>query len=959
MAVLGAERATVQIPFIRYVTEIGWSHVPRDEALTLRRGESGTLFYSLLREKLIELNPGLVSVENGGSLAAKIEGARSSIEGNAEVLAWLRGQRLVFDERERRQRNVVVVDFENPSRNRFQVTEEWQYTNGLYRNRADVMFLINGVPVALVETKSVKKRDGIERALRQMRRYHLETPELVTAPQVFDVTHLLDFWYGPTWSLDRKSLFNWRDEEPGNFERKVKMFFARERFLRMLREWILFFTKNDELQKVILRQHQTRAVERTVERSLDPGKRRGLVWHTQGSGKTLTMMAAARRILENPAFGKPTVLMLVDRTELEGQLFANLQAHGFAFARADSKERLREILRSDFRGLVVSMIHKFEGADADLCMRENVYVLVDEAHRSTGGNLGNYLLAALPNATVIGFTGTPIDRTAHGEGTFKVFGREDPQGYLDKYSIAESITDGTTVKLHYALAPNEIRVPTDLLDREFLSLTEAEGVSDIAELDRILDRAVQLKTFLKARDRVDRVAKFVSVDFREKVEPLGYKAFVVAVDREACAAYKRALDHHLESGESAVVYTAGDDDPPEMTRYHLSEEREKEIRARFLRPGQDPKILIVTEKLLTGFDAPLLYCMYLDKPMRDHALLQAIARVNRPYEDAAGRKKPAGLVVDFVGIFERLEKALAFDSDVVSGVIEGIEVLQERFQKLMRETAPKYLALVRGRMDDKAVEKAIEALAERDERETFFRFYRELEALYEILSPDAALRPFLEDYKSLSDLYQVVRNQFNPEPTFVYDLAEKTKSLVQEETSSYGLAGALPPVEIDERTLEVLAKRFASPRAKVLNLGRSLARSAADNREEQPYLMALGARAEAVLEALDERQVTTQDALRELEDLHAQFLALERERDDLGLDPASFSIYQVVKDTGADRPREMAAALGATLARYPHQAQNADERRALKADLYRQLLPVVDKDRMVQVVEAVLAVSQT
>ena len=248
----------------------------------------------------------------------------------------------------------------------------------------------------------------------------------------------------------------------GDFEHTVKSFFDQNRFLKLLQDYIIFLTKDDDLVKIILRQHQTRAVEKVIQRARDPQKRRGLIWHTQGSGKTLTMITIASRLLRESQGGgagsrsqdgggdraagmvaeKPTVLMLVDRTELESQLFKNIVGYGLGSAMvAGSKRELQKVLSSDFRGLVLSMIHKFDDIPADMTARENVIVLVDEAHRTTGGDLGNYLLAALPNATYIGFTGTPIDRLSKGKGTFKVFGADDPQGYLDKYSIA---ADGTT-----------------------------------------------------------------------------------------------------------------------------------------------------------------------------------------------------------------------------------------------------------------------------------------------------------------------------------------------------------------------------------------------------------------------------------------------------------------------------------------------------------------------------------
>ena len=776
----------------------------------------------------------------------------------------------------------------------------------------------------------------------------------MTIPQVFDVTHLLDFYYGVTWNLDRKDLFNWKDEERGNFERKVKRFFARERFLKLLGDWIIFYKKDDELRKIVLRQHQTRAVERVIERTLDPTKRTGLVWHTQGSGKTFTMISAAEQILGRPAFEKPTVLMIVDRNELEGQLFRNLKAYGLGYEEATSKARLREFLRSDYRGLIVSMIHKFDGADANLCTREDIFVFVDEAHRTTSGDLGNYLVGALPNATFIGFTGTPIDKIAYGKGTFKVFGKEDERGYLDKYSIAESIEDGTTLPLHYTLAPNDVRVPREQLEREFFELAETEGISDIEELNKILDRAVNLKAFLKATDRVDKVAAFIADHYRTNVEPLGYKAFLVGVDREACALYKKALDRHLPSDYSTVVYTSAHNDSALLAEYRLSEDDEKRVRQAFIKPGTTPKLLLVTEKLLTGFDAPILYCMYLDKPMRDHTLLQAIARVNRPYEEDGQVKKPAGFVLDFVGIFEKLEKALAFDSDIVGSVIQNLDVLKRRFTALMAEQATPYLDLARGPYDDKAVERAIEAFGDKDRREAYYAFFNELQGLYEIISPDAFLRPYLDDYGKLSFLYEVVRNAFSKHVALSRDLARKTELLVRERVASYGIGTTLPLVAINEKTLEALKESEASADVKVINLAKGIMKVVDDEVGQQPYLYQIGDRAQAILEAYDDRQISTQQALRDLERLLAEFLDARKEREKTGLDVNAFTIYWILKHEGVSEPEKTACDLDVAIVRLPNYAHNAGDRRRLKAELYKILLPAVGKDRMVDLAERAL-----
>ncbi len=953
---LASERATVQDPLVGYAIEIGWAYLSPDEALTLRRGQSGTLLYPILRDKLIALNPGIVTVENVDQVIAKIEAVRNNIEGNAEVLAWLRGERSIYVPAEKRQRNVTLIDFEHPAYNTFLVTDEWQYTNGQYTNRADALFIVNGIPLALVETKGAAKQDAVDKGITQIRRYHQETPEMMTAPQAFNVTHLIDFYYGVTWNLDRKDIFNWKDEEKGNFEKKVKRFFARERFLKLVGEWIVFYTKDDELKKIVLRQHQMRAIDKVVERALDPEKRTGLVWHTQGSGKTFTMIKAAERILRHTAFEKPTVIMLVDRNELEGQLSGWIESvlgeGGAEIAR--SKQHLREILRSDYRGLVVSMIHKFDRADANLCTRENIFVLADEAHRSTGGDLGNYLVAALPNATMIGFTGTPIDKIAYGKGTFKVFGRDDLQGYLDKYSISESVADGTTLQLHYTLAPNDIRVPREQLEKEFFDLAETEGISDIEELNRILDRAVRLKAFLKAADRVEKVAQFIADHFRSNVEPLGYKAFLVAVDREACALYKKALDKHLPPDYSAVVYTPTHNDSFLLKEYHLSEDAEKKVRKAFIKKGIVPKILIVTEKLLTGFDAPILYCMYLDKPMRDHALLQAIARVNRPYEEQGEIKKPAGFVLDFVGIFENLEKALAFDSEIVASVIQNLDVLKDRFATVMSEQAPSYLALCQGPIDDKAVEQAIDAFADKERRQRFYKFFKEIETLYEVISPDPFLRKYIENYAKLSTLYKIVRNAFTQRVGLYKELAKKTEGLIHEQAEVYGLKEALPLVKIDEKALAALRRPGPPNPAKVINLGKSLINDVWKEGEKQPYLLAIGERAEHILESYDDRQISTQEALKQLEKLLTEYIQARKEHEQSGLDLNTFTIYWILKQAGVQEPEKVAPMLNAAFDRFPNYLHNAIQLRQLKAEIYKVLLPVVGKERMVELADRIL-----
>jgi type I restriction enzyme R subunit len=808
---------------------------------------------------------------------------------------------------------------------------------------------------------------------------------MLLAPQLFEVTELLDFYYAATWSTSRKNIFNWKEESHceerlerrsnpthggdcfaqtarndaaglyaqgdgggWNYEEAVKSFFDRRRFLKVLRDYIIFLSKDDELSKIVLRQHQTRAVEKVIARIADPTKRRGLIWHTQGSGKTLTMITIAARLLRDVAGGeKPTVLMLVDRNELEAQLFRNIVAYGITTVQvAQSKEDLRRILASDYRGLVVAMIHKFDRMDTGMCTRPNVIVLVDEAHRTTGGDLGNYLLAALPNATYIGFTGTPIDRLSAGQGTFKVFGVDDAQGYLDKYSIAESIGDGTTVPLNYALAPSDLRVDRATLEREFLDLREAEGVSDQAELDAVLTRAVQLKEMMKAAGRVDKIAAFVAQHYRENVEPMGFKAFLVGVDREACALYKEALDRYLPKEYSKVVYSPGPNDDETLRKHYLTEDDEKQVRKDFIRKDALPKILIVTEKLLTGFDAPVLYCMYLDKPMRDHVLLQAIARVNRPYEDEKEQTKPYGFVLDFVGIFENLEKALAFDSDVVASVIQNLDVLRTLFGTLMREGAPAYLPLTRG-MDDKAKERAVVAMQDKEKREAFFKFVRQLQSLYDILSPDAFLRPFIDDYNALAVLYAWILRAYSDRVYVDREFTRKTKELLQQHTQSGLLEPPTVVYEIGQAQLLALRESSAADTVKVLNLRKLIAAAVQDEGGAKPYLLSIGERAEALAQAYEERQFDTHEALKRFEQLLQETINAEAKRQRLNLDANAFAIYTALEADGTGITPAQAQTINALFTRYPDYRWDTGQASQLRAELYRALLPLVGAGRMV------------
>ena len=940
MAANPSEYKTVQSRILAYAKEIGWRYVPRGEA-EKRRGfdhskatpaeratDASPYFDDLLDAQVRKLNPKYA--EGPGALVGDLRRLHADIAGNRDFLAYLRNTRTFYDKDEGRELNLVLIDYEHAEQNVFEVTEEFSWQNGKHGTREDVVFLINGIPILVIECKNASKDEAIALGVDQIRRYHAETPELFVPQMIFTATEAIGFSYGVTWNLIRRNIFNWKQEQKGNLEAKVKSFCDRGHVLTLLKDYILFAEKDEELQKFILRQHQTAAVERVVARCLTapskPEKRRGLVWHTQGSGKTFTMIKAAELLFKAASAEKPTVLVLIDRNELEDQMLRNLAMLGLNNVQhAHSIVALNKLLKDDYRGIVVSTIHKFQGMPANLNVRPNIFVMIDEAHRTTGGDLGNYLMAGIPNAVFIGFTGTPVDKTAYGKGTFKTFGSADPDGYTHKYSIRASIEDGTTLPLYYNLAPNEMLASPELMEKEFWSVAETEGITDIEELNKILDRAVNLKNFLKGDERVDKIARYVAEHYVKNVEPLGYKAFLVGVDRAACAKYKTALDKYLPPEYSEVVYTGTNNDTAELKAHHIDEKKEKQVRKDFAKAGKLPKILIVTEKLLTGYDAPVLYAIYLDKPMRDHTLLQAIARVNRPYEvdDGAGSetRKPHGFVLDFVGIFDKLEKALAFDSDEINAIVKDLGLLKVLFKNKMEQKASPYLNLVTHGFNDKDVDDLIEHFRDKDRRKEFFKEFKELEMLYEIISPDAFLRPYIDDYTSLASMYAVVANAYTKQVYVDKAFQRKTNELVQKHVTSSPIAAVTDFVTIDAHTIDLIKRKHGGDDTKVINLIKSIEKTA-EEESGDPFLIAMAERAKAIQESYEDRQASTQDALNEL------FAEIERNEQrkkaqaEKGFDSLRYFVFTSLQETGINNAEGVSAKVAKAFVDHPNWRQS-------------------------------------
>lgn len=949
------EKRDVQDQLINYLTGIGWQFIPQGDFKTDHwRGidEANPFLIGVLQEQLAKLNGWSAGDARVAEVIRQLRTLPPTLAGHESYVHWLRGHKTAYDNAQQREFNVALIDYDDLSKNTYHFTEEMWFIDR-DRRRMDMVLYVNGLPVLLIENKNPKSQDpGMEGFDQVQTTYTEKIPEFLKYPVPFAVP-ATRLEYGATWNPSTKAFYRWKTHDGRDFglEKLSKTFFDKRMVLSLIRDYAIFYRNDDSVQKFLLRPHQIRTTEKIVERvvagqqSLNAPDT-GLEWHTQGSGKTLSMIVAAHLLRRHPQMENPTLVILVDRTELEGQMVQNLEAFGFGTVyNPGSINELRKLLKNDTRGLIVTTIHKFHEMPADVVTRRNVVVLIDEAHRSQEGDLGIYLNAALPNAFRFGFTGTPIDRGKVGRGTFEMFGKHDPQGYHDKYSINESIEDKTTVPLFYTLAPSEIWVDKLKLEQEygvmldeFLQQVDEEGVASIDALNRLLKKADKLMAVLKSPERIGAIAQHISNHFVENVLPRGFKAMVVTPDREACVLYKAALDAVLPPEWSVVVYSGNNKDSDDLRQYHLDEDEEKRIRKAFRDPEKLPKILIVTEKLLTGYDAPVAYAMYLDKPLRDHTLLQAIARVNRPYDG-----KENGLIVDYIGIFENLQRAISFDPESLSKGLIDLEQLKKRFGELLvqvqEQLAPIQPDNLHGRTD-----RLIEYFFEDEPREAFVQTFKELQTAYEIISPDAFLRPYINVYAAIADIYRTVISYFDPkaeERRLNRELLAKTETLIREHVGTTGPASPLPLYPINENIADVIKADNVSEQVKVINLHRSLTAHIENLQEEQPHLLSIGDEVERIIERLRDRQISTETAIRELQSKVDKVVDAQHERDASTLDNLAFSLRMVIRAHGVSDADTLATQLSEYLQANDGWRFNEALKRTVKTKLYSMILPVL------------------
>ena len=864
---------------------IGWHYAaPAD----VPRQIQDVLVEPWLREALLRLNPEIAAQPDRADevlykLRAIVLSVRTDglIRANEEMTAWMRGERSMPFGTNHEHVPVRLIDLDDLSQNQYVLTQQFSFRAGPTERRADLVLLVNGLPLVLIEAKTPVKKciSWVDGAVQVRDDYEKFVPELFVC-NVFSVaTEGKAYRYGAI-GLPVKDWGPWHLEGAGeegqdhplkSLKRSAESMLRPQVVLDMLGSFTLFATdKKKRRIKIICRYQQYEAANKIVARVLAGYPRKGLIWHFQGSGKSLLMVFAAQKLRLHAGLKNPTVLIVVDRIDLDTQITGTFTATDIPnLEKADSREKLRQLLAQDVRKIIITTIFKFGEADGALNTRGNIIALVDEAHRTQEGDLGRKMREALPNAFLFGLTGTPINRA--DRNTFYAFGAdEDEKGYLSRYGFEESIRDGATLKLHFEPRLIDLHIDKAALDAAYKDLTG--GLSDL-DKDNLAKTAAKMAVLVKTPERIRRICADIVQHYQGKVEPNGFKGQIVTFDRESCLLFKAELDKLLPPEATDIVMSvqgADKKEHPEYAPYDRGRDEEERLLDRFRDPADPLKLIIVTAKLLTGFDAPILQVMYLDKPLRDHTLLQAICRVNRTYSE----QKTHGLIVDYLGIFDDVAAALEFDDQSVKQVVSNIQELKDKLPEAMQQCLAFFAGCDRTLQGYEGLIAAQQCLPNHEVRDHFAGEYSVLNTIWEALSPDTVLGPHEPDYKWLSQVYQSVQPSSGHGKLIWHSLGAKTIELIHQNVHVDAVRDDLETLVLDADLLEAVLSNPDPKKAKEIEikLKRRL-RGHAGN----PKFKELSERLDALKDRFESGQINSVEFLKQLLEIAKETLQAEKE----------------------------------------------------------------------------------
>lgn len=881
------EENTVEQMLIDSASKCGWSYV---EPYNVPRLTDEVLVVEWLMEALLALNP--ITLDQAEQVIYKLR-ACIATGGAADELVTANDKfrRLLFEENSYpfgdNGDNINIKFFsEDPMvyKNRYVVTNQWEFPRKSKEGgkRLDLVYVINGIPMVIGEAKtpvkaSVTWADGASDILH----YQKSIPEMFVSNILTFASEGKDLQYaGIGCPIDKWGPW-YADEERkkgtlAEVEHNYLSLMNPERLLDIYRYYTVFTgTSSGRKIKIVCRYQQYLGGEAIVQRVLNTykngnGPRKGLIWHFQGSGKSWLMVFAAQKLRRQECLKAPTVVIVDDRIDLEDQITGD-------FTRAEipnvdsisSKQELEDKIHQ--RKILITTIFKFgDLADGEVIDdRDNIILLMDEAHRTQEGDLGKKMRTALPNAFFFGLTGTPINR--NDKNTFACFGaEEDEYGYISKYTFQNSVADGATLELNFKTVPVEMHMDDAKLQEEFDALTDHISEEDKNELVR----RTSVEAFFTAEKRINDVCKYIVNHFREYIEPSGMKAQVVVYNRECCVKYKKALDALLGTDDQTtiVMHTAGDK-ADDYKAYKRTRDEEKKLLDQFRDPLSPLKFVIVTSKLLTGFDAPILQCMYLDKPMKNHTLLQAICRTNRTYNE----NKKCGLIVDFVGVFEDVARSLAFDEESVKTIIKNQDEIKTLIPTFMQECIEFFPGVDRTIGGWEGLTAAQQCLKDDGVKTNFARHFSRLSKAWEILSPDNFLSEFQQDYTWLAQVYQSVRPVSGGNLIWTI-LGAKTIEIIHNNIETIDIGTPLEDLVVDAGIIDSILEDEKKLQKKIVEVEKML-RLRLGEHKDNPNYKKFAEKLDELRERMAQNLISSIDFLKQLLEMAKELLEEEKKID--------------------------------------------------------------------------------
>ena len=918
-------------PAVELLEILGYAQVPPEDLECERASLKETILTGRRAAALKRLNPWLSEANVARAVKAVTQVPAASLaEANEKVYTSLTyGIALEQDRGDGRKSHTVrFLDFDEPERNEWIVARQYKVLGSKKHIIPDVVVFVNGLPLAVIECKSPTIGDAWKaEAVRQLHRYQEAGSQWKDqgAPRLFEAAQILvgccgeQAVYG-TVGTPARFFLEWKEPYPLSVKHLGERLGRKptpqdvllygllkpRNLLDVVRNFVAFEVEGGRTVRKLTRYRQFIAVNEAMRRirtAREPSARGGIVWHTQGSGKSLTMLWLALKLRRDEAQQQPTVVIVTDRTKLDRQISGVFQACGFPNPeRADSVRDLRRILEHPTGRTVMTTIQKFQeitgaGGAAQraavhptLSEAANIFVMVDEAHRTQYRSLAANMRQALPNACFLGFTGTPIDKK--DRSTLQTFGP-----YIDTYTIEQAVRDKATVPIFYESRLPELQIIGQTLDQVFDRV-----FADRSEDERaaIKQRFATEQAIAGAPRRIEAICLDLIDHFTQFIAPNGFKAQVVATSRHAAVTYKETLDR-LNGPESALIMSASHNDEERVARWHLRKDEQDQAIERFKDRDDRLSVLVVCDMLLTGFDAPVEQVMYLDAPLKEHTLLQAVARVNRPLGD----EKTYGLVVDYWGVSTELHDALAVFSttDVQGALTPNVDELPRLESR--HAAAMKFFQTVADRND---LDACVRVLEPEDVRAAFDLAFRRFSQSMDMLLPDQRALAYNADLRWLGKIRGTARARYRDDRLDLSGCGEKVRKLIADAVAADGIQILVKAVQLFSSEFDEKVAALRTDDAKASEMEHAIRHEINVHVEENPvFYQSLRERLEEIIEQRRQERLDAAEQLSLLNSLREELQGEQAHARDIGLDARGFAIYGLLEQRRPMAAREDAA----------------------------------------------------